>query len=272
MIHKRIEIEAPGYEAKASLYTYFWENSPEMWPDRIRPVVVVCPGGGYEFTSDREAESIALRYVNMGYHAVVLRYSVWPEQYPVALLQLANTVKFLKEHAAEYFIDADRIAIQGFSAGGHLTASFGVFWNRELIREALGVPKGYLRPSGIILSYPVITSGEKAHHSSIQHLLGDRYETMKEEMSLELQVSEDTPPTFMWHTTVDELVPVENSILFFQALKAHNIPVELHIFPEGMHGLSLANEETSRADGFGVEEACQAWIGLAETWLKKIFR
>ena len=269
MIHKILEISAPGYEEKGKLYTYLLEKSPEMMCGDKRPVVVICPGGGYEFTSDREAEPVALRFLAMGYHAVVLRYSVWPAQYPVALLQLANTVKYLKDNAKELHIDPDRVIVQGCSAGGHLAGSFGVFWNKPFIREALGVPSGYLRPAGMILNYPVITSGEKAHEGSFHHLLGDRYDTMKAEMSLETQVTEDVPVTFLWHTTTDDCVPVENSLLFYQALKAKNIPVEMHIYQKGAHGLGLANRETQGADGFGIQEECQSWITLTEEWMKQ---
>ena len=99
---------------------------------------------------------------------------------------------------------------------------------------------------------------------------GYRYNALVEEMSLEHQVSEDTPPTFLWHTETDELVPVENSMYLFEALHTHHIPVEMHIYPTGEHGLSLANEETIRSDGTGIVPACQSWIGLAAAWVKRL--
>ncbi len=269
MIHEMIEIKAPGYEEKGRLCTYFLDNSEEMRPDQVRPLVIICPGGGYGMTSDREAEPIAMRFLAMGYHTAILRYSVAPAKYPVALLQLANAVKYLKSHAEQFHIDPDRIVVQGSSAGGHLAASFGVFWNRTWIQQALGVPEGYLRPAGLMLSYPVITSGEKAHHGSFHNLLGDHYEAMKNELSLETQVSADTPTAFLWHTATDDTVPVENSILFFQALRAYGIPAELHIYPVGGHGLGLANYETSKRDGYGIQEECQSWIELAGRWMEQ---
>lgn len=269
MRHEMIEIQAPGYEEKAKLYTYFLDNSEEMFPERVRPVILICPGGGYGMTSDREAEAIAMRFLAKGYHAVILRYSVAPVEYPVALLQVAGAVKYLKDNAKELFVDPDKIIVQGSSAGGHLAASFGVFWNRSLIQEAFQVPTGYLRPAGMILSYPVITSGEKAHHGSFLNLLGARYEQLKEEMSLEKQVSADTPPAFLWHTAPDDTVPVENSIYFFQALRAYDIPAELHIYPVGGHGLALADEETSNREGYGIQKECQSWITLALDWMEQ---
>lgn len=269
MLHKIIEIPIPEYEERAKLYTYFLEGSPEMKPHDKRPMVLVIPGGGYEYTSDREAEPIAIQYLSMGYNTAVLRYCVKPAEYPVALYQLAGAVLYLKEHAKEYCIDPDKIFVQGFSAGGHLTASLGVFWNKPFLKEAFCVENEMFRPAGLILSYPVINSAEFAHESSFRCLLGNRYDAMREEMSLENQVTKYTPPTFLWHTVEDELVPVENSVLFFMALKNAGVPAELHIYPRGEHGLALANEETDMPGRDMIKEECQGWIKMAAMWIKK---
>ena len=236
MIHEKITIQVPGYSHQAELYTYFLGRSPEMRPERKRPLVLICPGGGYVMTSDREAEPVAMQFLAMGYHAAILRYSVSPAVYPEALLQVAKSVSWLKEQAD----------------------------------EAVGVDEAALRPAGMVLCYPVITSGEKAHEDSFKALLGDRLEELKEEVSLEKQVNKDVPKTFLWHTQEDGCVPVENSLLFYQALHKNGIPAELHIFPEGGHGLSLANEETMNNDGSGVQEACQSWISLVRKWMETI--
>lgn len=175
MIYKKIEIKVDGYKETADLYTYFLDNSIEMNINRKRPVVVICPGGGYTMTSDREAEPIAMQYLAKGYHSVILRYSVEPARYPLALLQLAKSVAFLRENAAEFHIDTNKIVIQGFSAGGHLAASLGVFWKKNFIAETLGIDSEMVKPNGMILSYPVITSGEFAHTGSFECLLGEDY-------------------------------------------------------------------------------------------------
>ena len=124
----------------------------------------------------------------------------------------------------------------------------------------------------MILSYPVITSGEFAHQDSFAALLGDSYEHLKSnplfgKLSLETQVTSDTPPAFLWHTCTDNLVPVENSLLFAMALHRADVPAELHIFPAGGHGLALANELTLDQDGYGIQKECQIWIDLAKVWL-----
>lgn len=270
MVHEKVKIQISGSSYEGILYTYFLENSPEIMPERRRPVVVICPGGGYEMTSDREAEAVAIQFLSMGYHAAVLRYSVAPARYPEALFQLADTVRYLREHAQQYYIDPEKIVVAGFSAGGHLAASLGVFWNKPFLAGKLDVDAQVLRPNGMILSYPVITSNEKRHKGSFVNLLGEKAEDPKmlDSLSLEKQVTADTPKTFLWHTASDQTVPVENSLLFFEALHRHQVPAELHIYPAGMHGLGLANEETRSADGRGVQKECQTWIDLAERWMK----
>ena len=272
MIHKKIEIKAHGMEAVGNLYTYFLDSSIEMRPNEKRPVILMCPGGGYEMTSDREAEPMAMQFLAMGYHVAILRYSVCPVRYPAALLQVAESVLYLKEHTDEYHIDPEKIVVQGCSAGGHLAANYGIAWNSPFLTKLMGMENDpeRLRVAGLLLCYPVITSGEKAHEESFRNLLGEQYEEKKEELSLENQVTPDTPPTFLWHTATDETVPVENSLYFFQACLQQGVSAELHIYPVGGHGLSLANEETCRANGIGVQKECQSWIGLAQTWLEEI--
>ena len=124
----------------------------------------------------------------------------------------------------------------------------------------------------MILSYPVITSGEFAHTGSFECLLGEDYNDLdkRKEQSLEFQVSKDTPTTFLWHTVTDDCVPVENSLLFFNALRKFEISVEMHLYPVGGHGLSLANEETSHEDGGCVQKECQSWMELACKWMQNI--
>ena len=270
MIHEKLEIQLKNSEFKANLFTYLLDNSLEIDPNRKRPVVLICPGGGYEMTSDREAEALAVKFLAMGYHAAVLRYSVAPARFPEALLQLATAVALIRENAEKWHIDENKIVVQGSSAGGHLAASLGVFWNKSFVAEALEMYSEKFRPNGLMLSYPVITSGEKAHQGSFENVLGEQYadEQKRRFLSLEYHVSKDTPPTFLWHTAPDDVVPVENSLLFFQALHALNIPAELHIYPVGGHGLGLATSETATPEGYGIQAECESWITLAGEWMK----
>ncbi len=269
MITDSIDIQVPGYSNTARLQIFSIGNYQETGINRRRPLVLVCPGGAYAFISEKEGEPLVIQFLSMGYHAALLTYSTAPQShFPESLLQLACAVRYLKCNADKYNIDPDAIVIQGSSAGGHLAASYGCFWNRDFVRTAAGAEAGELRPAGLILSYPVITAGPKAHRDSICNLLGDRYDELADEMSLEHQVNEDTPRTFLWHTVTDDLVPVENSILFAQALIEKGIPVELHLYPVGGHGLALATRETRNADGYGIQKECASWMTLAGTWME----
>ncbi|WAH37061.1 alpha/beta hydrolase [Alicyclobacillus dauci] len=267
MKHTIIDIVTEHSEAK--LYTYILDNSPEIDSARKRPAIVICPGGGYEFTSDREAEPIAIRMNTMGFNAFVLRYSVRPAKFPTSLQELATTVALIRQNEDEWHVDGDKIIVAGFSAGGHLAASLGVFWNRSFLSDSLGFSGDEIRPNGLILSYPVISSGDYAHKGSFDALIGVNSDERLREVSLEHQVSVDTPPTFIWHTYPDDVVPVENSFLFANALRKHKVPLEMHIFPDGGHGLALGTEETKARDCDSTVqfEVCN-WIDMAGRWIK----
>lgn len=267
MLYEKNDIGGEGSQEYAALYTYILDDSEQL-AIRKRPLVLICPGGGYQHTSDREAEIVAMQFLAMGYHAAVLRYSCAPSVYPAALLELARSVSLIRANAVKWHIDEERIIPLGFSAGGHLVANYCIEWHEEWLGSRCGVPAGMLRPNAMILGYPVITSGEYAHRDSIQNLLGAKYEEKMEKMSLEKRVTDAVPRTFIWHTCEDPSVPVQNSYLLVGALLAHHIPVEYHVFEKGGHGLSLANRLSASASGFGEEKGCQCWIELVHRWLE----
>ena len=275
MIHKKIEIEINGNNKdqnfKAELDTYLLDDLANMKVERKRPAVLILPGGGYRFTSDREAEPVAIQMNAMGFQAFVLYYSCEPATFPTALLQTAKAISVIREHAKEWHIEERKVVLLGFSAGGHLAASLGTFWNKEFVYEALKIEPKRIRPDGLVLAYSVITAWEFAHQDSFRALLGEEYEERKELVSLENQVGEDMMPVFLWHTFEDESVPVENSLLFAHALRKKNIPFELHIYQKGRHGLSLANGETNPANEENlIVLECQTWITMAGTWIRNL--
>lgn len=278
MNYQTIPIRLEGSQDDARLITYLQDDSGEIII-QDRPLVLICPGGGYGFTSEREWEPLALQFLAFGCHAAVLKYSCAPARYPVALTELAFAVKTLREHAAEWHIDPKSLLVLGCSAGGHLAASLGVLWKEPFLAAALGLSKEkqkLLRPDGMILCYPVITGGEYAHRGSFECLLGEKEgslerfadpESMLRRLSLETRVSRDTPPVFLWHTFMDGSVPVENSLLFVSALRKAGVSTEFHMYQEGGHGLSLANRLTQHPDGGGAQEECTSWISLVRTWI-----
>lgn len=234
-----------------------------------RPAVVICPGGGYDYCSEREAVPVAMRFAGNGVQAFVLRY-VCRRPFPSNLLELAAAVAYVRTHAAEYEIDPDRIAVAGFSAGGHLAASLAVYWNSSLIADA-----ALSRPNAQILSYPVISAGQYAHRGSIVNLVGEAdgnaYENPRADaVSLEKRVTQDTPPCFIWHTSDDNCVPVQNALLYCGALAANGIAFESHILPHGGHGLSLA-DETTAAGEWHLNPVCAQWFAACIAWLRRGF-
>ena len=267
------EIQVAGSQEYARLTTYLLDVT-QKFSVLARPLILVCPGGGYNHTSEREGEIVALQFNAMGYHAAVLDYSCAPAVFPTALLERTKAGAYLRANAQQWQIDPDRIAVLGFSAGGHLAASLGVFWNTEwfakILREAfIHLTPEMIRPNALILAYPVITSGEFAHRGSFDDLLGEERsedEFWLEKMSLEKQDLSDVPPVFIWHTSFDQSVPLENSLLLFTELVKARKPVEYHVFPGDVHGISLADWRTWSAERAMDTPAVQ-WIGLVHTWL-----
>lgn len=264
---ERIDIRNEASQEYAALYSYLLEDSLEI-PIHSRPIVIVCPGGGYEMTSDREAEMIAVQFTAMGYHAAVLRYSVTPAVFPAALLELGKSVSFVREHAQEWHVNPAQIVICGFSAGGHLAASYCMRWNEEWVAQRLSGSRENLRPNAMILGYPVVTAGEFAHIGSIQNILGEAFEEKRETMSLERYVNPQTPRAFVFHTYEDDCVPVQNSLLLVNELVRQHIPTEFHMFEKGGHGMALGTRVTQSNFGQGLNEACSVWIQLVHTWME----
>lgn len=270
---EKYSLTVPGQQTgEAHLIVYQIDNNKNA-PERKRPMVIVVAGGGYEYVSDREQEPILMKFLSMGYHACLLQYSVAPNVFPTALLELASAVAMIREHAKEWMVDSDKIVTCGFSAGAHLAASLGVFWNREFVYDALDKNPEDVKPNGQILCYPVITSGEKAHKGSFEKLLGveSGNDEKRELVSIEKQVTADVPVTFLWHTLPDQSVPVENSLYMAEALLRNGVNYEMHIYPVGGHGLSLATEETAGSDISMLQPHCQSWVSLAEAWMKLHF-
>lgn len=260
-LYKYFNIEKPE-TAKGILDCYIVEKFAEFCPNRIRPAMLVIPGGGYRYCSKREKQAVAINFISKGYQAFCLEYSTVTISYPYQLLEACMATAYIRENAEEFGIDVNHIGAVGFSAGGHLCGMLATLFDLPVIKDFLKEKASLCRPDAVILSYPVIVSGEFEHKGSLDVISGNDAE-LREFLSLEKRVKENSVPAFIWSTNEDEAVPCENSFKMAWAYRMAKIPFELHIFEIGGHGLSLATKET-------VPEniTISKWIDLAETWLK----
>lgn len=265
-----------------------------------RPAVIICPGGAYIGCSDREAEPVALKYNAMGYQAFVLRYSTYMEgklefprvlsalkpkehcQHPTPVREIGKAMLMIRENADEWFVDTDKIIICGFSAGAHNSAMYTTYWHTPLLTEYFGVDKEMLRPAAAILGYTLSDyifmkenlnqdSQEIFNLSNLSYLGNtDPTEDKLHEVSPARNVTEHNPPSFLWATAADTLVPVQHSLCMAHALANHKVPFEMHIFEEGAHGLSIATQASSVSQS-QINEDVAKWIDLVDAWLKKRF-
>lgn len=265
MIYKKINLldNPTEYDFMPYMETYILDGEK-------RPMIVICPGGAYSFTSEREAERIAVNYNAAGFHAAVIWYCVSPHKFPMALKNVAKAITIIRENEQEWNIDSNKVMVCGFSAGGHLASSISTMWNDKEIFSEEDIASKIHRPNATILCYPVITSGEYAHKWSISSLLKDEDETnpLWKKVSIENCVDGETPPAFVWHTYEDEAVPVENSLLYVGALRKNGIPFELHIFDKGPHGLSLVSDDVIWSKGRFERE--YPWLKLSVDWVNNL--
>ncbi len=250
-----------------TLTAYLHDPSAEL-AHPPRRAIIVCPGGGYFALSDREGEPIALAYFAAGLQVFLLRYSILDRATDhVPLIEGALAVKHIREHAVEYGVDPAYVFMTGFSAGGHLAAMCGTLWHSPIVEAAIGaegsgMPAEIHRPTATVLCYPVISAYSGGYSISIENLCGGAaYMSERQDaFSLELHVDKTTSPAFIWHTSDDDSTPVKHSLLYAAALAANGVPFELHIYPHGPHGLSLATKETSCGHKALINPVCAGWL------------
>lgn len=272
MIYQTINLDREHPEV--TLTTYIPDPSSEYQENKKTPAVIVCPGGAYQFLSDREGEPIALRFNSEGYAAFVLRYRVGingEAVQPKPLFDLGRAMVYVKEHAKEWRIDAEHISICGFSAGGHLCASYASAWHESWLAKELGESKEKLKPYAAILGYPVadmvlMYEKNKECPTELMELTSvamfgkaDPGEEVLRKYSPVYQVGGKTVPCFIWHTAEDELVDLRNSLRLAEALYLNKIPFQLFVYPYGMHGLALSNSVTDCGEG-SVREEAEGWF------------
>lgn len=272
MLHRCVDLPTTA-GGTIPMDMYIPHISHEIDLEARRPSIVIFPGGGYHFVSEREADPVALRFAGAGFNTFVVWYRVAPSVFPAPQQDAASAVAYVRAHAEELHCHPDQIAVLGFSAGGHLAGSLGVMWPREELWAPLGLTPEQVRPNAMVLCYPVISGGVHAHRGSFENLSGTKDVSAHTQYSLETLVSEQTPPAFLWHTWDDASVPVENTLMMASALKRHGIQAEVHIFSHGSHGASLADETTTApANPKMILPDCAVWPQLAARFLRETFR
>ncbi|MGT2756617.1 alpha/beta hydrolase [Streptococcus ovuberis] len=272
---------------------YFQEPSHEIDLQRKYPTIVVCPGGAYFWTSFREDEQVALRFLAEGFHVVVVHYATEgqaayasdnPDElpknpvsvFPNPLVELATAVAYLRENAETYNVDEDFIVVSGYSAGGNLAGQLATMWHEEWLEEKVGKKKDLYRPTHAMLGYAALdfnASGEqegrlnKVALAATGHLHGNK--EISEAMNPISHVSDKTPPCFIWHTREDVLVPANNALRFALELEKQGVAYEVHVFDKGKHGLVLGDLRTGiKASNKNAQ--VYKWVDLFLEWLYPI--
>lgn len=301
MLHTMIPLDKNNPEVRLETYVIDgFTNTPGL----KRPAILICPGGGYLKASDKESEPVALRFAAMGYHAFVLRYHVYLTEeedknasvvaadsfekressvYPAAIRDIAHALTVIAAHANEWAVDLEKIALCGFSAGGHNVLTYATQWNQPVIRELYS--GDFLKPAAVIAGYPLTDYVfhekflEKANVQVQQFfslsnlaLFGTTKPTLTqlEAVSPARQITETMSPVFVFATALDPLVNIGHTTRLATALAEYQIPFEMHIYEEGKHGLALGMQATAR-DTSELDANFETWIQHVEAWLLKRF-
>lgn len=232
-------------ERNVTLDVYIPDVSPEMPNMNVKPAILVFPGGAYAFCSDREAEPVAFEFMAKGYNSFILRYSLNENAlFPNPLNDAIQALKLIRENCEKWHTDPHKIAVCGFSAGGHLAAAVSTMSDEK--------------PDACILGYPCILS-------KIGKVLAQPVP------SLESLVTSETPPTFIASASDDDIVPIEHSLKYASALTEYNVPYEMHIFSRGGHGFSTSTEVVTVEERREFVKNTVTWIPMCIEWLKTIF-
>jgi acetyl esterase/lipase len=233
----------------------------------LRPSILLCPGGAYSFVSEIEKDPVALYFFGKGMNVFILEYSVGNLASDLTpLMELSESITKIRDHSVDFRCNPTKVAVMGFSAGGHLAASLALLYSNSKFQKLSTIVDGYNSPDALILGYPVITTGKMGHQESSKNVTGGNPDLI-ELLSLENRVTTKCPPVFLWTTQTDETVPAQNSLLLLNALVENNVSVEFHMFPYGEHGLSMCNSECNK-----VNESASQWKNLCIKWLSDLFQ
>ncbi|ULO06545.1 alpha/beta hydrolase [Paenibacillus sp. 19GGS1-52] len=288
MIHQTIRLMD---NSAATLTTYILDDGEFDRKKLVRPAVVICPGGGYTVISQNEGEPVALAYARMGYHAFVLTYSVKIDNpFPTALFELAHAMATIREHAEEWLVDKDNISVIGFSAGGNLALSLGVYYNQPLLTGGTGLSPAQIKPNQLLLGYPAVTLKPRSEKTpdfvielmekglmpdmrgpSIREILKGKEnlsDVEKDSLNLLHHIHGELPRTFIWGTYEDSVILPTDLFHLAEALFCNEVPCELHMFEKGSHGMSLSDETVKSPETIQHLHLSE-WFNLSVKWLRQ---
>lgn len=262
---------------------YLRKDDPEIYLDayavddkRLKPrdAVLIIPGGAYAYVClDREGEKTALAYAARGVNAFVLNYRAAADDvFPMHLECAALAMAWIRLHSEDYNVNPERVFSLGFSAGGHLCGSLATMY--KYVEERLGLDKGIAKPCGIVMAYPVVSAYRPTHEDSFKNLLNKPFDAYTDEermiYSIEMNVKENTPPAFIWHTASDEAVPVQGTLKLALAYANAGVPFTLRVYPYGPHGIGLGTDYSNNGEDARIQPIAAKWVEESIEWMKTI--
>jgi len=261
----------------ANLTAYLFEEPPESgkdWTPKKRPAILIIPGGGYSYCSSREGDPVSLTFNKAGYQAFVLKYHCGDASaYPTPLVEIAKACSHIRNCSEEYRVDANKIAVIGFSAGGHLASLLGSSWHQKSLEDLTGLHAVEMRPDAVLLGYPLVNLKPFTERLHDQDKNIPPVGAMIEEYAPHLDplalVSEFTPPTYLFHTMGDKIMLPIETIEYVATLIKHDVNCEYHLFNEGEHGLSTS--DSLSCYGRAYPKRIHYWVPMAIAWLNELF-
>lgn len=270
MLHERIFLDPA--DDRVYIDTYIADDKSQL-----HDAMIVIPGGGYHnVCTDREGEPIALAYFAKGVNCFVLHYRAGldGDTYPKQLIDASRAVLHIRENAEKYAVDPNRVFAVGFSAGGHLAGSLALLSDEPAVLSALNINAGDNTPNGVVLAYPVTTMNAPTHRGSFIHLAGKPFDEIDAvtaaRLSLDNHVTKSSPPAFIWHTAPDTVVPIAGTFALAKAYTDAGVPMMMHVYPYGPHGLALASKITLRTNPESVQPLAEGWVDASLAFLKTV--
>lgn len=270
MIYEHINLKTfyPELPNDVYLTAMCLSNNGEYPYNRYRPAVIVLPGGGYSFCSDREAEPVAIKLMANDINCFVLKYTIGEFKYPLPFIEVLAAIDYVRNHAEQYHIIQEKIGVMGFSAGGHLAACIGHYYKDNDFLSAINLDGNNVKPNFVVLGYPVIDLKDEREDSSTSSKITQGRLDLLDKLNIYEKVDNNYPPTFIWTTKTDSIVPCRHSLIFKEQLDKFAIINEFHLYEDGEHGGSTCDDMVCTPEQCTKLGNAKEWIALASNFIK----